>query len=88
MSDCRYVTLPDGTVVRVQGDADPEYLAALRDMVRAEEAKRCHAIGPHEMPEIAKRIHGRETYWCGEYRDHDGPHRWPAGGDRFVWEDS
>lgn len=88
---CRIVTLPDGSQVRVQGgdgELDLEYLAALRDAVRADEAKRCHAVGPHVMPEIAQRIHGRETYWCGEYRGHEGPHRWPEGGDRFVWDAS
>ncbi|HET7327158.1 MAG TPA: hypothetical protein VFJ14_07700 [Nocardioidaceae bacterium] len=88
MSDrCRIVTTPDGTKVRVQGDADPAALQSILDAVRADEARRCHAISAVPMPQIAQRIHGRETYWCGLYRDHDGPHRWPEDGHCAEWTD-
>jgi len=82
MTSCRNVTLPDGTIVRVQGDRPltDEQLHQLQEImtdVRARWENECHALSAVLMPEIARR-HGRETYWCSRELGHDGPHRWPA----------
>lgn len=71
---CRIVTLSDGTQVRVRGEIDTDHLEALAAKVKAQQESECHHEGPHEMPEIAQRIHGRRTYWCGLPRGHEGPH--------------
>lgn len=87
---CQIVTLADGTQIRVngaRGAPDLDLLQELADAVKAAEASRCHTAGPYPMPEIAQKIHGRKTYWCGRERGHDGPHRWPEDGTRWVWTD-
>ena len=73
---CEVRTLADGSQVRVNGSIDQARLEELAAKVRKHQESRCHHVGPHEMPEIAQKIHGRRTYWCDEDRGHEGPHRW------------
>lgn len=84
---CEIVHLADGSQVRVQGHLPTKEIEALAAAVRADEDKRCHAPSDLPMPEIAQRIHGRETYWCGLYRGHEGKHRWPESGRVAEWSD-
>jgi hypothetical protein len=73
---CHVVHASDGTPVRVQGSIDQGSLDALLASVRAELASMCKHEGPHEMPDLAQKIHGRRTYWCGLPGGHDGLHEW------------
>jgi len=85
---CEVVTLADGTQVRTQGHLPTDLVEALAAAMRADQARRCHVPSAVPMPEIAQRIHGRETYQCGLYRGHDGKHRWPDQGTAITeWED-
>ena len=66
--------------VRVAKGADDEEVtrvveAAARKVAEIVE-RQCRHIGPHAMPEIAQRMHNRESYWCGLDKGHDGPHSW------------
>lgn len=79
---CEIRTASDGTKVRVNGDIDQATLDRLTAQVRAHVASRCNAPSAFVMPEIAQKIHGRETYRCGREVGHPGPHAW---GDR-RWE--
>lgn len=77
---CETRRASDGTLVRVQGALAQEDLDRLAAAVKTYEDTRCHALSDVPMPEIAQRIHGRETYWCGREQGHEPPHRWPAEG--------
>jgi len=76
MSGCEYRTASDGTIVRVRGDITQEALDALTAQVKAINDRMCKHEGPHVMPEIAQRIHGRKHYMCGLDAGHDGDCRW------------
>lgn len=73
---CHIEHASDGTPVRVQGSIDPDLLDLLTAQVRDYVDSRCHDVGPHLMPEMAQRIHGRATYWCDKERGHEGAHKW------------
>ena len=73
--NCHIVQTSRGPV-RVNGSIDPETLEVLAQQVAAMKARECGHVGPIPMPEIAQRMHGRETYLCGLDKGHDGPHEW------------
>lgn len=87
---CELRTTSDGTPVRVQGDIEQPLLDQLADAVRKHYDSRCHALSDVPMPELAQKLHGRETYWCDRDEGHEPPHRWPehrdAGRDRAPIE--
>lgn len=89
MSNCHIRTASDGTRVRVNGgDIDQQTLDDLTEKVKAYIASRCKHASPYPMPEIAQRIHGRETYTCGREDGHTGGHRWPDKPDsRWKWDE-
>jgi hypothetical protein len=74
---CEIRHTSDGQPVRVQGDIDQKLLDQLATAVRKREENACHALSDVPMPEIAQRIHGRETYWCGREKGHEPPHQHP-----------
>lgn len=77
---CVQRTASDGTPVRVQGDIEQPLLDQLTAAVKAHWESRCHALSDVPMPDIAQRLHDRETYWCDRDQGHEPPHRWPASG--------
>ena len=79
--ECRTVDTSRGPVrVRVAKSADPEAVARFAEEMaqKARELaeRRCDHIGPHPMPDIAQKFHGRETYSCGRDKGHPPPHAW------------
>jgi len=75
---CHVTHASDGTPIRVQGSIDQPALDALAAAVKAYQASRCKHEGPHQMPEIAQKIHGRRGYVCELDAGHEGLHRWAA----------
>lgn len=79
---CEVRRASDGTLARVQGDIDQGSLDVMAAFVRHLIDNMCKAVSDVPMPALAQKIHDRETYWCGRPSGHDGPHQWPAEGDR------